>query len=139
MILNSKLIFKRDYLILPILSVMYFLTVKEVLPTTTYLISALLVSFYFFPIKLFLGSELMKSSNKRKIIVLLSYFVISNIVALTIVATYSVDFGFIRIAILIYSFLNIAFLFYFHFTESGSYNFILACCTVLLTSAVVGV
>lgn len=139
MILNSKLIFKRDYLILPILSVMYFLTVKEVLPTTTYLISALLVSFYFFPIKLFLGIELMKSSNKRKIIVLLSYFVISNIVALTILAIYSVDFGFIRIAILIYSFLNIAFLFYFHFTESGSYNFILACCTVLLTSAVVGV
>ena len=139
MILNSKLIFKRDYLILPILSVMYFLTVKEVLPTTTYLISALLVSFYFFPIKLFLGSELMKFSNKRKIIVLLSYFVISNIVALTILAIYSVDFGFIRIAILIYSFLNIAFLFYFHFTESGSYNFILACCTVLLTSAVVGV
>lgn len=135
----SKLIFKRDYILLSILSVLYFLTVKTAIPNYIYLISAFLVSFYFFPIKSFLGSSLMKSSNTKKIIVLLSYFVISNIVALTILTTYNSDFGFVRIAILIYSILNLAFLFYFHMTESGSYSFVLTCCAVLLTSAVAGV
>ena len=137
--MTLKLVLKRDYLLLPILSVLYFLTLKNALPSYIYLISALLVSFYFFPIKLFIGSTLMKSSNTKKIIVLLSYFVISNIIALTILTTYDPDLGFIRTTILIYSLLNLAFLFYFHMTESGSYNFILTCCAVFLTSAVVSV
>lgn len=134
--MTLKQILKKDYILLLILSVMYFLTVKDALPATIYLVFALLVSLYFFPIKLFLGSAHIESSQKRKIIVLLSYFVISNIIALTVLATYQTDFGFIRIAILIYTILNIAFLFYFHMTESGSYNFILTCCAVWLTSAV---
>lgn len=135
----SKLVFKRDYILLPILSVLYFFTIKNAIPSYIYLISALLLSFYFFPIKLFLGSALMKSSNTKKIIVLLSYFVISNIVAMTVLTAYNTDLEFIRTAIFIYSFLNLIFLFYFQFTESGSYNFILTCCTVILSAAVVGI
>ncbi len=135
----SKLVFKRDYILLPILSVLYFLTIKNAIPNYIYLISALLVSFYFFPIKLFLGSSLMKFSNTKKIIVLLSYFVISNIVAMTVLTAYNSDLEFIRTAIFIYSFLNLVFLFYFHYTESAGYNFILTCCAVILSAAVVGI
>ena len=136
--MTLKLVLKRDYLLLPILSVMYSLTVKDVLPSTIYLISALLVSVYFFPIKLFLGSGLMESTNKKRIVVLLSHFIISNIIALSALQAYQTDLGLIRTGLAIYGLINVAFLLYFHFTESGSYYFFLACCAVILTFATIG-
>ena len=135
----AKQILKKDYLVLPILSVLYFLTIKSAIPSLVYLLIALLTSVYFFPIKLFLGSDSTKSTNKKRIVVLLSYFIISNIIVLSSLVAYQADLEFIRIAIPIYSILNIGFLFYFFMTESASYNFILTCCAVFLTSAVAGV
>ncbi|MEO5790109.1 hypothetical protein [Gelidibacter sp.] len=137
--MTSKLIFKRDYLLLPILSLLYFLAIKNVIPAFIYLLIALLTSIYFFPIKLFLRYDSTPSNNKRRIVVLLSYFIISNIIALSALVAFQSDLGFIRTGISFYGLINFAFLIYFHRTEKGSYNFILACCTVVLTSAIIGV
>ncbi|MGC1633378.1 MAG: hypothetical protein WA749_14810 [Gelidibacter sp.] len=137
--MTSKLIFKRDYLLLPILSILYFLAIKGVIPALAYFLIALLTSFYFFPIKLFFSYDSTPSKNNRRIVVLLSYFIISNIIALSALVAFQFDLGFIRTGISIYSLFNFAFLIYFHMTEKGSYNFILACCTVVLTSAIIGV
>lgn len=134
-----KQILKKDYILLLLLSVLYFLTIKGFVPAIIYLILALLVSFYFFPVKLFLGSNLEKYSTNKKIIVLLSYFVIGNIIALTTLVASQADLKFVRTAIFIYGFVNIAFLIYFHLTESGSYNVRLTAYTLILISAVVGI
>lgn len=120
-------ILKKDYLLLPILCVLYFLTIKSTIPFLVYLLIAVLTSIYFFSIKLFLGFN---STNKKRIVVLLSYFIISNIIVLSALEAYQADLEFICIAILFNNILNIAFLIYFHFTESGSYNFILTCYAV---------
>lgn len=136
--MTLKQILQKDYILLLLLSVLYFLAIKSVLPAFIYLICALLTSFYFFPIKLFLGSALDKNSSSKRIIVLLSYFVIGNIIALTALIAFQSDLDFIRTAIFIYGLVNLAFLIYYHFTESGSYNFMLTVCTVILTSAVIG-
>ena len=77
-----KSVLKRVYFLLPILSVLYFLTIKKVIQATNYVIFAVLLNFYFFPIKLFLGSGQLASTSRKRIVVLLSYFVISNIIAL---------------------------------------------------------
>ena len=132
-------ILKKDFLLLPILSVVYFLTIKSDIPSIVYLLIALLTSIYFFPIKLFLGYNSTKFTDKKRIVVLLSYFISSNVIVLSALVSFQADLEVIRIAILIYSILNIALLIYFHFTESGSYNFILTCCAVFLNSAVAGI
>ena len=132
-------ILKKDFLLLPILSVVYFLTIKSAIPSIVYLLIALLTSIYFFPIKLFLGYNSTKFTDKKRIVVLLSYFISSNVIVLSALVSFQADLEVIRIAILIYSILNIALLIYFHFTESWSYNFILTCCAVFLTSAVAGI
>lgn len=131
MTLKSAL--KKDYFLLPLLSVLYFLTIKDSFSATIYLIIAFLISIYFFPVKLFMRSAPKKSSAKINIFAPISYFVISNIIILTILTTFNIESEFLSMTILIYSVFNIALLIYFHFTESGGYNFILTCCALLLT------
>ena len=127
---------KKDYMLLPILSVIYFLTIKSIISSSVYLLISIVISIYFFPIKLFLGNDSTLSNNKRRIVVLLSYFIISNIIALSALVAYQGDLGFIRSGIFIYSLINVSFLIYFHMTERGSYNFILTGCAVIFTTAV---
>ncbi len=115
---------------------MYFLTIKNVIPYYVNLIIAVLVSLYFFPLKLFIGNDFEKFSNKKKILIALSYYIVSTVIALTAIVFYADDMEFLNTAIFIYGLINLAFLFYFYFTENVSYNFILTCCVTILVSAV---
>ncbi len=135
--MTLKSVLNRDYFLLPILSIIYFLTIKGAMPSVVYVIIALLTSIYFFPVKLFLENDATKFTSQRRIVVLLSYFIISNLIAISILLAYQTDLGFIRTVISIYSLINLAFLIYFHMTESGGYNFILTCCTFFLTFALI--
>ncbi|HUH27995.1 hypothetical protein [Gelidibacter sp.] len=134
----SKTLLKKDYILVLLQSVMHFLTIKNVIPAVVFLVIAVLVSIYFFPVKLFLRNEFLSESNKKKVVLALSYFVISNIIILTALTVYLDSKGFLHTALLIYSIINLAFLLYFHFKENMRYNFILAFCVVILTSGVVG-
>lgn len=117
------------------MSVMYFFTIKNIIPPFVNLIIALMVSIYFFPIKLFIGNDFVKFPIKKKILVALSYYIVSNVIALTALAAYMDDWVFLHTAIFIYGLTNLAFLFYFYFTENVSYNFLLTCCATILISA----
>lgn len=134
----SKTFQKRDYILVLLQSLVHFLTIKNIIPTVVYLVIAVLVSIYFFPIKLLLENKFLGVLNKKKAVLALSYFVISNIITLTALTVYLDSKGFLYTALLIYSLINFAFLLYFHFKENMRYNFILAFCVVILTSSVVG-
>lgn len=131
-----KKILKRDYILVLIISILYFLTVKNVIPSYVNLIIGVLVSLYFFPLKLFIGKDFVTFPNRKRILIALSYYIVSNIIALTGAVAYMDDWRFLHNAILIYGLINLAFLFYFYFTENVSYNFILTCCVTILISAV---
>lgn len=136
--MTKQEILKKDYILLLLLSVMYFLTVKEALSASIYIVFALLVSLYFFPIKLLLGTVPVTISNKKKVIILFSYFIISGIIALTVLTRYEADFGLFRTTIAVYGLINFGFLIYFFVSENVSYNFILTLCAGFLTSAAAG-
>lgn len=129
-------ILKKDYILILLLSVLYFLSVKNVIHNFAYLIIALAISFYFFPIKLILDKSLFTQPKKLKIIKVISYFIISSIVAFSALLFYTDSGpGFFRNALFVYGLLNMILLFYFYFTENISSNFILSACTVVLISA----
>ncbi|WP_299397354.1 hypothetical protein [uncultured Gelidibacter sp.] len=134
--MNSNTILKKDYIAILIISVLYFLMIKNVVPATVYLIIAIIVSLYFFPLKLFLKDSTVSVSKKKTFIGALSYYVTGNIIALSALVSFQDGPGFINTAITIYSLINFGLLVYFYMTENISYNFILTCCVTLLTAAV---
>lgn len=128
-------ILKKDYILLLLLSVLHFLSVKNVIPNFTYLLIALIMSFYFFPIKLFLDKSLFTKPLKKKTIKVFSYFIIGNIIVFSALLLYIDGPGFFKNALFIYGMLNLILLFYFYFTENISSSFILSVCTSILVSA----
>lgn len=128
-------ILKKDYILIILLCILYFLSVKNVMPTFGYLLVALAISFYFFPIRLFLERRLFNETNGKKIAKVLSYFIIGNIIAISALLPYVDGSGFFRYALFAYALLNMVLLFYFYFTESTGSNFILSLWTVILVSA----
>lgn len=133
--MDFQTLLRKDYTLVLLISILYFLTIKEVVPEFAYLVIAVMISIYFFPIKLLLGNDISDASNKKKVTLAVSYFVISNIIALTALTAYFDRKGLILTAIHIYSFINFAFLLHFHFKENMRYNVILSVCTIVLTSA----
>lgn len=135
-IVASKTLLRKDYILVLLMSLICFLTIKSVFPGFVYLVIAVLVGIYFFPVKLYMGNELLNASNRKRVALILSYFVISNIIILTALTVYLDGEGFIHNTILIYSIINLVFLLYFHFMENMRYNVILSLCTMVLISAV---
>ncbi|MCK0125460.1 hypothetical protein MWU76_13765 [Gelidibacter sp. F2691] len=133
--MDYKTFIKKDYFLVLLISVLYFLTVKNVLPVAAYLVIAIISSIYFFPMKLFLGEAIDNASKKKHILTAFSYFVTSNIITLTALVFFQEEPGFIHTALLIYGLINLGFLIYFYWTEKSSYNLILCCCVLVLTSA----
>lgn len=134
--MNSNAIFKKDYIAILLISVLYFLMMKNALPATVYLIIAIIVSLYFFPLKFFLKVSTVRVSKKKTFIGALSYYITGNIIALSALVSFQDGPGFINTTIIIYGIINFALLIYFYMTENISYNFILTCCVALLTAAV---
>ncbi|TDU34211.1 hypothetical protein BXY82_2874 [Gelidibacter sediminis] len=136
--MTSKRLLRNDYILVLLVSVMYFLAIKDVIAAFVYLVVAVVVSIYFFPARLlFLENDFLREPNKKKVALALSYFVISNIITLTALIIYADGKGFLHTTFLIYSIINLAFLLYFHFQENMRYNFILSIFTTFLSSAVV--
>lgn len=137
--MRSKAFFKKDYLLIIFIAVMYFLMMKNVVLPFVHLIFAALVSLYFFPIKLFLAPTFPKTTIRNKIFAELSYFVISNIILLTALSTFLNPEGSLHTVVSIYSFINLAFVIYFYLTKNMNYNFILTASTTLLIGVIIGV
>ncbi len=126
---------KKDYILILILVILRFLSSKNVIPNFSYLMIALIVSIYFFPVKLFLDKSLFNETKSKKIAKMLSYFIIGNIIIFSALLFYIDDRnGFIATTFLVYGLLNTILFFYFFFTENISYNFILALCASCLIS-----
>lgn len=126
---------KKDYILILILVILRFLSSKNVIPNFSYLMIALIVSIYFFPVKLFLDKSLFNETKSKKIAKMLSYFIIGNIIIFSALLFYIDDRNdFIATTFLVYGLLNTILFFYFFFTENISYNFILALCASCLIS-----
>lgn len=136
--MSYKKFYKRDYLLILIICFSYFLMMRNVISPFTHLILAVFVSFYFFPLKLFLPRILPNSSKRNRIIAELSYFVISNIISLTALSFFLDREGTTHNVIYIYGFINLAFLIYFFTTKNMKYNLILSGSTMLLIGLVIG-
>lgn len=137
--MRSKSFFKKDYVLIIGVAVMYFLMTKNVILPFVHLIFAAVVSLYFFPLKLFIAPTFKITTIRNKIIAELSYFVISNIILLTALSSFLDPEGSIHTVIYIYGLINLAFVIYFYLTKNMHYHFLLTACTTLLIGVVIGI
>src|SRR5690606_19802064 len=120
-IMAIKTLLKRDYIFILMLVVLRFLGSKNVIPNFSYLLIALPLAFYFFPVKLFLDKSLFDETKSKKIVKVLSYFIISSIIVFSALLFYEDERNsFIVNTFLVYSLLNTILFFYFYFTENIS-------------------
>lgn len=125
------------YLVPIAVSILYFITVKQVVPNIIYLILVVLISLYYFPIKLILFFNHSKESTVRdKMQVLLSNLLFSIILSLSILNIYLVGSEGLSNIIGIFAILNFLAIIYFYATDKISYNFIMHFCFLILISAV---
>lgn len=110
---------KIEFLFPLILSIFFFLTKEGDLSSFVYVIIALALSFYFFPIRTFSKIPVLHSKKSQKRFFIIASFILSISIVVSILSLYiePISDSFIKVSIYILGFINLFFLFYFHFKE----------------------
>jgi len=128
---------KVDYLLPVAVSFLYFFSVKHMIPTYLYLLVALPIAFYFFPIRLLLQNRSAGDLNvKMKVIMAAVNFLFSAILALSIVQLYIEDSAKVSLSISVLAIINVLAAIYYFVREKSSNNFIIHLCFAILTGAI---
>ena len=127
---------KLEFLVPVAVSVLYFFTVKEIIPPLVYLFLAVLIGVYYFPIKLIVFINNSKEAPARsKIQVMASSLIFSIILFLSIINLYLEESNSLKSIIGLFTIINFMGLIYYYVIEKNTHNFILHFCFLVLISA----
>lgn len=137
--MKAKL-FKYDFIIPIIASLLFFFTLKLELPYYIYSFVIVIFGMYFFPIKDILFFNEYKNS-KRKIIFLslLANLALSLILIMSIMYLYIIDGSSLKLLINILTIVNILFLIYFYLFDNTRNRIIIHFCFIFFTAALIGI
>jgi hypothetical protein len=128
---------RLGYLVPVSVSILYFLTVKQVVPDIIYMIIGVLTALYYFPVKLLLFNNNFKESTVRtKVNVLSSNLLFSIILSFSILSIYLEDSENLSNFVGVFAIINFIALVYYYVTEKNSNNFIMHFCFLILISAI---
>lgn len=123
--MKNSLVNKLDPIIAFLVFILFFLAKKEVYPNLVYFICAIIVALYFFPVKFFTPYWKNEIRNDLTTIYFLSYFLISFIIALSVVLLYyqgSKTFYYIMV---VASIINILLAYFYFLKKYPSYLFVI--------------
>ncbi|TFH33348.1 MAG: hypothetical protein E4G95_09740 [Bacteroidia bacterium] len=132
--MKTSLIKKIEPVLVILISIVGFFTIKELLPTALYFIMATLVGLYFFPVRIFMNGEKTMEDNQTKIGFLITSITISLLVFLSIVVLYLPGSGFFRTILILVSFINIGQFFYYLWHKRTYAIAVLHFCTACVSS-----
>lgn len=122
-----------DYILPIAVSMLYFLTFKQAVPTYVFLIIVIPISLYYFPVKLLLFNKSSGGSDaKSKIFMAVSNLLFSIILSLSIVHLYLQDSVKLETIIAIFALVDFIASIYYFVTEKNSNNFITHYCFFIL-------
>jgi hypothetical protein len=128
---------RLGYLVPVSVSILYFLTVKQVVPDIIYMIIGVLTALYYFPVKLLLFNNNFKESTVRtKVNVLSSNLLFSIILSFSILSIYLEDSENLSNFVGVFAIINFIALVYYYVTEKNSHYFIMHFCFLILISAI---
>ncbi len=132
---------KYDFFLPVTASIMYFFTVKQVIPQIAYAVIASLFVIYFFPIKLFFNDTLSDNSLKSRITEFISVLVFASIMAFSIIILFEKDKenAVVHILFEMVSIINLLFVLFYSVRDKRSNTFITHLGFTVLAAAVFGV
>ena len=126
-----------NYFIPIVFSILYFLTVKQVIPNVVYLILGVLAGLYYFPIRMALLLRKSLDSNIRsRVAVFTSNFLFAILLSLSVLNLYLEDGKVLSNIIGIFAIVNFLAMVYYLTIEKNSYSFIIHFCFLIFISAV---
>ena len=130
---------RYEFLLPIIASIIYFFTVKHVIPRIPYVIFASLISIYFFPMKLFFNKVLSDNLLKNRLTELTSILIFSMIAAFSIVLLFEKANANLKILFEILSIINVLFVLYYSIIDNKRNTFITHLGFIVLTAAILGI
>jgi hypothetical protein len=127
---------KIEPIIAIVLSLIGFLTIKEVLPLYLYFIIATLVGFYFFPVKLFITREKRHKGYKTPLGFMLTYNSISFLILFSIVVLYLPDSELFRNTFIVIAIINLGQFFFYIKDNKTIYVSVLHMCVALVSTVI---
>ncbi len=125
---------------LPIIaSVIYFFTVKQVIPKISYAVFASLTGAYFFPIKLFLDKTMSDNILENRLVELISILIFTLISGFSILLLFENTNANLKISFELLSIINVLFVLYYSITDNRKNTFITHLAFTVLTAALLGV
>ncbi len=101
---------KVDYLIVIISYIFLFITIKQIIPIYIYALFALLISLYFFPLRLIINLN----KKKSKVNLVITGLIFSILLTFSILNLYIPNDNFIKYTIYAMGLLNFAFMIYYY-------------------------
>jgi len=129
-----KSILKKDYLLILVLSVLCFFTIKQIIPNAIYLILAILLGIYFFPLKLIINSDFINKTESSKILFIALNMLASIIIVLSSLLFY-VDANSIFSVIVSYSGIAVFLLLIYSYLKNKNKYFIYLSLSILWLNA----
>ena len=129
----------KEFLLPLLLTILFFLSSNGIISEILYVIIALFTSFYFFPLRIIINPIIINSTKQQKLLLSLSSFILSTIVILSILGFY-IDLTsdtFFKLAVYTLGFLNVFFLFYFHYVNQPRSIFITHFCFMFLIALMI--
>ena len=98
---------KLDPLLAFLIFILYFLTLKQVVPNIVYFVTSLILIFYYFPIKLFTKHWKTEVPDNIRVVYFFSFLLIAIMISLSIVLTYYVNSKVFYNIMLVISIINV--------------------------------
>lgn len=129
---------KYEYILPIICSIIYFLAIKNIIPNLFYAVFAILVSLYFFPLKLILKNNSTEDYDKNNLMRIISFIIISIISALSIIILINNNLD-LRYIFKVLSIINVFLLIYFYIKKYNKSTLLTHFGFIIFTSAIIGI
>lgn len=126
-----------DPILVFLIFVLYFLTVKLVVPNIIYLVISILLALYFFPIKLFVKHWKDDAPSNLRTIYFFSFLLIAILISLSTVLVYFDDSKIFHNITLVISIINILLAYIYFILKYPNYLFVLHFSISFLGAAVI--
>ncbi len=137
--MKNLTLYKFEFLLPVIVSILYFLQVKQVIPITLYVIFASLTGIYFFPVKLLFDKTLSNNHLKNKLLEIISISIFSIIIIFSIILLYEKANVSLKISFEILSIVNVLLAIYYSMIDNRGNTFVTHLGFIVLTSAILGI
>lgn len=136
--MNKQIIITKDYWLIVLITILYFFTNKAVIPTLFFFITALVVGFYFFPLKIFLFNS---EADKKlyKFIPIVQHIIVGAVIIISSLILFRPGIGDLKVYFNVLALLNLILVVYLYMKEDISSCFLRSMCLIFLSSAVIAV